>query len=543
MTEIDMGKSPLGGKRIAFGKRLLESPFAPGTEGAMRLGAYSGDYQGAFSLEKFATSSGLTYTHEDAGGWLAYLEKFNPSNFWYRDENVRIWAYYEDYDNWQDTYGMDAVKSVYHSGHGGMEADGRFHVPLGQDWGGLGTTAWSDKMRLGNEQVRYIFWSTCLSCRVLEGHNPMRTWNPANLGFRMLFGYETTSVDNPNYGKFFWEEWNKGKSLSTAFLDASWRISHNQAPAVVACGSTQQEANDRLNNERLLYWEAVGRTWWSWRWYYAAKSANAIRSLNRKLPGEMLIADLLPCAIDEGYVASVLERHGLEIGMPAEIAASPDGSFRLLDGERNVAFQGDGSYEIQLASPNRENRDLLTMSKAISVAKDFLHQEGVEGLAFDRVMLSQEASAAADGSLAEGPFVTETVVQFAQEINGLPVLLPGGSFSMNIDNDGAVTGFKNATRSISRMRELPRNSPAAPGEEMPMKGDPEALLEGAWDGMMKRWLAKGSIPRSFSVVPGTYEIGYAIKGDKAVLVARNEVEADCGGGYRKRFALEVPLFE
>ena len=33
----------------------------------------------------------------------------------------------------------------------------------------------------------------------------------ANLGLRMIFGFETTSVDNPNYGKYFFQEWNKNK--------------------------------------------------------------------------------------------------------------------------------------------------------------------------------------------------------------------------------------------------------------------------------------------------------------------------------------------
>ena len=39
----------------------------------------------------------------------------------------------------------------------------------------------------------------------------------------MIFGFETNSVDNPNYGRFFFEEWNKNKSFSQAWLDASWR--------------------------------------------------------------------------------------------------------------------------------------------------------------------------------------------------------------------------------------------------------------------------------------------------------------------------------
>jgi len=144
------------------------------------------------------------------------------------------------------------VLAVYHSGHGGMGTDGKFYAPLGYNWGGQGTTAISDRMRVGNEQVNYLFWSTCESLRVLAGHSPIRTWQPANLGFRMLFGFETTSWDDPNYGKFFWEEWKKGISLSSACLDASWTIAHDQAPSVVACGSNESETRDRVFNERYF---------------------------------------------------------------------------------------------------------------------------------------------------------------------------------------------------------------------------------------------------------------------------------------------------
>ena len=47
-------------------------------------------------------------------------------NFWLADGGVKTWAYYEDYDNWEDTYGIDADLITYHSGHGGMDGNGVF---------------------------------------------------------------------------------------------------------------------------------------------------------------------------------------------------------------------------------------------------------------------------------------------------------------------------------------------------------------------------------------------------------------------------------
>lgn len=528
-----------------------ESPFAdvPATRATGR--AVSVDYQGGFSLEKFASAGSLRYTHEDASGWLSYLQKFNPSNFWYKDSGVRVWAYYEQYDNWQDTYGLDAVKAVYHSGHGGMTGDGRFWVPLGADWGGQGTNAWSDKMRLGNEQVRYVFWSTCVSCRVTGGHSPIRTWSKANLGFRMLFGYETVSYDNPNYGKYFWEEWNKGKnkSLSTAFLDASWRISHRQAPAVVACGATKDEAKNRVFNERYLNWDKVSSNWWWWRWYSAKSSATAARAPHQRVPDALLIAELRPASVNGRFVRRILEQHDVDVPLPTEVRATPNGVFSVANGTQSISLAPDGSYELQLAQPNTENTNELPLRQAVNAAEEYVARTGLnnEALVFDRVMDSLDAGGSDDGSgHVEPPTVSTTTIEFAQTINGIPVLSPGaGTVAVTVDNDGTVTGVKNSVRDIVNLTDRLKNSPAAPDEEKPAgdPSDPERLLAGAWQTQLTDLMARGQGPVQYNIVPGTYEIGYVVDGNVASLVARRDIEVDCGGGLRKRYSIQAPIAE
>jgi hypothetical protein len=84
--------------RIVYSDKGPETPLEAAPAAKKGLKAYSGDYWGAFSLERFASAGSLGYTHEDAGGWLSYLQKFHPRNFWYRDGGVRIWAYYKQYD-------------------------------------------------------------------------------------------------------------------------------------------------------------------------------------------------------------------------------------------------------------------------------------------------------------------------------------------------------------------------------------------------------------------------------------------------------------
>lgn len=525
-----------------------ENPHDVADPDQKKAGAYSGDHQGAFSLEKFATSSSLRYTHEDAQGFRDYLNKFNPSNFWYKDSNVRIWAYYEQYDNWQDTYGMDAVKAVYHSGHGGMTNDGKFWVPLGQDWGGQGTNAWSTQMKLGNEQARYIFWSTCVSLRVTGGHSPIRTWNgQPNPGFRMIFGYDSNSVDNKNYGKYFWSEWNKKKSFSRAFMDASWRISTNQRPSVAACGASRDEAKNRVYNERLLYWGSVSHNWWWWRWYFKTSSNAATRPIITRLPQDIQVPHLAPFMEPKQQLRSILSRYDLSIsGRPV---LSGMGDLHAGDGPLNVTVTPDGSYEVQLAEPNIENSEQISTELAVDRAYAFVRQYGLgsEDLLLDTVGYAVAAGGTVKGSgeLVE-PAVSETILKFVQSVEGIPVISneTKGSVTIRIDNDGTVTSVSNALVEIDDLRPLNSLKPPTPGEDgEQVKDDPKLVINRVWQGMLKDWAIKGDMPIGYKVIPGSFEVGYAISGHESFPIVRQEIEVDCGGGIAKRYIVEAPLID
>jgi hypothetical protein len=278
----------LAGMRVLLQPEEVGNPFA---QEVREAGAFSEDYYGAFSIEKFAAASPLSETHEDAAGWLAYVERFKPRNFWYQDAGVGVWAYYEQYDNWQDTYGMDAVMAVYHSGHGSMDSNGVFYAAMGSNWSDQGTSAVSSKTALGNEQVRY-----------------------------------------------------------------------------------------------------------------------------------------------------------------------------------------------------------------------------------------------------------------AQTIDGIPVVAPGmGTLTVSIDNDLHVTSLMDRTRPVARLAERARMIPSLEGNGFTQGISAEALpaaedlLQAAWQERMKEWILRGPLPRSFAVVPGSAEVGYAIRGNTAMLVARQEVEVDCGNNFLKRFKVEVPI--
>lgn len=544
-----------------YRETTAESPLPPEVEAAgVRGGA---NMYGGFSIEKFCNAGDLSYTHEDVQGWLDYVKKFTPINFWYKDGGVRVWAYYEEYDDWQDTYGMDAVVAVYHSGHGGMDGNGVFYAPVGADWGGKGCTAVSSDMRLGNEHVKYIFWSTCLSCRVLDGQSPLRTWGQVNQGFRMLFGFETTSVDSPNYGKFFWEEWNKGtnKSLSTAWLDASWRIAHNQAPSAAAVGASADDSKNRVFNERYFSRDPVSRDWWWWRWYYAASTA---REPQRTLPKSLLAAQLQPVRAQVESARGLADRFQLEMRLPDEVPVAIDGSFSVADGEMHIARAADGSIEARLAHPNLFNYTPIPARQARTIAQEAVRRYGLDQqttLVFDRVILAQEAGGTAAGAgEIRGPYTTGTTVQYRQVINDLPVITPSaGTVRVSIDNDGRVTDVSSSVRVVERLSDRPWMTPPTPPPPAPAGGPPagepreaartdgdpanyEQALEAAFSRQLAAWAITGKMPVEFTTVPGSTEVGYDISGDGARLIAHKLVEVDFGAGFSKLYWVSVPLF-
>ncbi|WP_309134208.1 DUF6345 domain-containing protein [Cellulomonas sp.] len=474
------------------------------------------------SIEDFPAGVGdLGLTHDDAQGFHDYVKQFNTPNGWYRDGSVGQWIYEQTYDNWLDDVGFDSAKVVYHSGHGVMGADGVFSIPVGNDWGGDHWTSSAD-MRLGDEYARYAFWSTCESLRVKGGHTPLRTWGTANLGLRMIFGYETVSVDDGNYGRYFFDEWKKGKSFSTAFLDASWRISRHQEPAVVACGATQAEASDRVFNERFFDGARASTTWWWWRWYDMA--ARRTRTLD--VPSRARSAAFAPAA-------------------PRDLAAGWRDRFG--DASRLV-LAGDGAREVTLAPPTESDRD-LSDDEAVDVARRAIDRHGVAEhveLALDHIRYDRHAGGTQD-ELVDAR-VRERTVTFVQLVDGVPVVTPGGGrVQVRVDNEGTVTAVADSTRPVADVRDVAA-VPAAPssGTGNRRAGGSDAssideLLDESLQRRLRRAAAGGRVPSAVHAVPESTEVGYAVRGDAAVLVARREVEVGFGHGLAKRYVLEEPI--
>lgn len=534
---------------LAPASMLGTDPIGDGAgEGGPRGGARM---CGALSVETFVNQSPLTLTHEDAAGWLAYLQQWHVPNFHLQDAGVQPWAYEEDYDNWQDTYGLDAVLAVYHSGHGGMGSDGTFFAPLGASWDNR-SDAVSNKMRLGNEVVNYLFWSTCNSLRVKEGHDPIRTWHAANLGFRMLFGFETVSVDNADYGRFFWEEYNRPKSFARAWLDASWRISQAQEPSVVAAGATTEEAGARLEHERLLEWGHVSNGFYSWWWYDRARSAadpEGVAPRKLELPSELLVAELVPPAQTLEQLHEIAGRHGVDLAEPS----GPRAGLLVAEGDgQALSVAPDGRYELSLGEPDGSNAEPLSTEEAKRRATEVIGEHGLDRdveIDFDSVRRTVAAGGASDSEERDGPRVLETTVQFRQQINGLPVVSQdAGDVRVTLDNGGRLTRIENTTRRVQQLSDRPKAAVAAPGSDSngvrPRgDGDPESLLSEAWRNHRARAAQQAETAERAEPVADTTEVGYDLRGNEGRLVARREIEVDFGDGIRKRYEVIAPIVE
>ncbi|MEV5608693.1 DUF6345 domain-containing protein [Streptomyces sp. NPDC052225] len=515
------------------------SPLETGKPGATDRDSTFG-WWGAFSIQKFVNQNPLSHTHEDATGWLAYLQQFYDRNFWFADSGVQVWAYEETYDNWQDRYGVDAVVAAYHSGHGGMDGNGVFFAPLGGTWDNR-SDAVSNRMAFGNEKANYVFWSTCNSLRVLDGHSPIRTWAGPNLGSRMIFGFETTSIDSPDYGKKFWEKWRAGQTFCDAWLNASWDIYHGQAPSVAATGATQAEAQNRLNSERNFYREHVSDAWYVWRWYYAREG---LRDPLTQAPAEPQIVQLAP-----RDPSDELTRLGQLAHFPSaalqEVQVERQGVLSASSGDRYVSTAPQAVRWVKLADANHRNTRQLPTERAVELARQFAerHAENTDGaeLVVDGVHDLMQNSGKKDGSQIGEPVSLETHVTFRQAFDGVPVITPGrGEFRVALDNDGTVVQATLSTRRATGEFRTPSSAVAPPSgkgaqaQRSPGARDPRQALDEAQQRRIAHLTAMASdsersaaeIESRLEVrdVPGTLEVGYEIEGNEAYPAARKLVE-------------------
>ena len=120
-----------------------------------------------------------------------------------------------------------------------------------------------------------------------------------------------------------------------------------------------------------------------------------------------------------------------------------------------------------------------------------------------------------------------------------------GKVMVRLDNDRRVLGVTDTTRPVAGLVDQILAAPPVSGQTSsaePVRGsDPQNALAKGWQRRMKAFVIDGSLPRAYAVVPGSTEVGYSIRGNTAILVARQEIEADLGNGLFKRYVIEEPI--
>jgi hypothetical protein len=481
------------------------------------------------SVQVYADSSWLNLerTHEDARGFLDYVAQFNAPNFRITDDDVAQWRFDPVFDDAQGWRGADSVTAYYHSGHGAMDSAGVFEMPMGSTWA-TRMSAFSNGMRIGDQKLRYLFLSTCDSVRVMLGDNPWRTWNGANTGCRMIFGYSSLSEDWGGYGREFFRRWNTGVSFSQAWQDTSVGHTFQQVVSSTACGATAEEAQDRLWNERFFNGGRVSDSWYWWRWTGVPPEVAVEVKLGIGVPR---VPRHFRAALRRADRAAMLaELFGLRL---VEVEAADPGGRESGPLPEQIVHSDDDSISVLLApvDPDVDRVSFEELRQAADGIAGQLDPEGRLDLVFDRFTGSYHAGAS-DGEVIDAD-AADFTAHYRQRFEGVPAVMgDAGHVAITLDRAGRPC------RIIDRAVDvLAAEHAAAPPE--PEGATAELDVRGLLEEVQRRRFDPCG-DRRLEFDPDADEVGYRFRDGEGVLVARRVVTLE-SGGMRKAHLIEVPI--
>jgi hypothetical protein len=470
----------------------------------------------------------LSTPHNDVNAFLDYVRQFNGINFHARDDDVREWRFNREYDNWQDSLGMDSVRVLYLYTHMGMATDGRYVAAMGRTWDNT-FLADSTRMSFGDQRLRYLMLHGCDSLQMHGGQNPWRTWAQPNKGARMIFGFDGLTYDVGGLGAGFFREWNTGKSFSQAWQDAAFSTLTNHRPSSTACGATAEEAQDRLWNERLFHGGAVSDNWYWWRW---AGPAVIEVVITITIPPSPMRLSVGRRPLDDRVAQSLGDRFGLRSHLATAAVPEPgDEGADALVGPRLVLSPG-GSCEAFLAEPDRDARP-IDLDAAREIAERTVRSLELDTeLVFDALTVTEHGGASRDGDQTETA-IADVTAHFRQVYEGTPMARGGdGHVSVTLDPAGTVCSISDRTVAVVDAVE------AAPSDSSDV--DVDEALHRAIEDLERQVGCEGRGDREIVVLPGTRDVAYRVDRDSAVLVAREEVEIR-SGDFAIRKVVEVVL--
>lgn len=496
---------------------------------------------GTFSVQSFPNpKNNLGNTHASAQGFRDFLSPWYAPNFILQDGNVKPEYFFDSTSSFGfplsfDGAALDSALAVWHSSHGNM-SNNVYTTNLGASglngyslWPSYGDTISSDVMALGgttngfgNQTLRYMFWDTCYGVRFNGGNNPYSTWAPRAKGIRMIFGYDTTSVDDANYGKYFWEEWSKGKTLAQSFLDASWRISNHQTPVAMAFGATTAEAGNLRNTERTLNWGAVSANAASWSWY------NAQPAVSKQQPAAMAVFEKAAQAgvytieaQDNGIeaVSNLAGKFGINVEQEGMVQNRPFGLKAVRTNGANLIVEANGNYEMTfkqsvqrgVAGAAVENDTLFARASNVVNELGLSANQQIEA-SFIRTL--NEASSSQGNEPSQARVIEKTVI-FDQVV---------GELRFNDPEAGHIeVSFDAQTGQVTRLRSTLKKLAMAQQSEGTVTTHSVETARAAALGKVKSAAQIENTDTRFEIVAGSESIGYSMVNGKATPVYRVQI--------------------
>jgi hypothetical protein len=403
----------------------------------------------------------LPNTLGDTWGWMNNRADWEKQNFVFADGDV--WA--SDFQSASDHYpanyvpaGFDGVESVvvgFIASHG-VTSGNVFTLSAGGTAHG-GCTVTSSDMSLGENELRYMFFSTCQS---LKNGNPGNVWFGPARGIRAIFGYDPNIVDSADYGRYFFENWKKAGAKTTySFLDASWRVSHDQSPVAAWFGPDLATAESLRENEEFFQLGPISNDWIAWR-FYARRSLTADIRLSRvKL---MTLKYTQPRAPEDAtkLVAALVPRRQ-DVTIETTTVSGDNVCHRTLDGSVMVYNTRSGSIDLTLPTFASSGAVTFTDDDAVAAATDYLRrtqdalralQVSLPNMSLDLIAsdVRHNVAASADraGKNTEQKLTHITVV-FRQTINGIPTIGTGGVLEVTLNSDKEVCRVRSVLREIA----------------------------------------------------------------------------------------------
>ena len=545
-----------GALGLNWPEHMAGDPAAGVETGMLDAGKPSTQLYGACSIETYRAAGALHAAHRDAGGFLDAVDSFAAPDYWRRDAAVKSW-FYDSRLPAAAGRNIDAVRVFYHAGHGRMDGAGNFRLPMGALWTGVDGCLDGNRMWLGADRLRYLFWSTSESLCVSDGRNPLRSWARSNAGLRMMFGFDSVCWDSGAYGANFWRHWRMGKSFSQAWLDGAWDVAHDQNPVVAACGATREEALATLFGERRFDAARAKGSWWAWRWH-APLAAHRRDIVLSAPPSELRAARLVPVIEDTALAERVLAALSISSRL---VPRDEQGRMSVSNGTARFLRRADGHILLELAvtEPGERERSRVPIQRRAIVnrARSALRRFGFvppgSELIFDRISLALSATQCLHMA-AEPPveMLDEIIVQFRQSIGDVPILTPGaGTLRLAMRPDGTVLRIESTLRQVAEL--LPaRTYPASGSDDPPVPegfaptcapeapGTAQSLARHSAR-LMRDLAARGAAPLHLTILPGTTEVGYGIRSNTARIVAREGIEIECARGFRKRYWMQSNL--